>query len=448
MGPRTTCPDQMHLRLFFREPGCTPEADSVRAHLEQCEVCRAIVAGLEAGDKNQNTLADARVVPARRVVDAGDKNQNTLANEAANPARLVIPSADTPEVFRVSTGDTAKSASDATVYLPVGAAENGEILHLTDSLQVSNSKGKNDPTETCCFLSGDDSSQIGASDEMCYSLSGDDSSQIGASDKTCYILPLGNSGQIGASDSATSSAWRNDTDGLITSAATLAGVTVPGYDILEELGRGGMGVVYKARHRRLQRLVALKMVLAGAHVGQIGLARFRAEAEAVAKLLHSNIVQIYETGEHEGRPYFSLEFVEGGSLEKRLGESPTSPQGAAQFVETLARTMEFAHQRGIVHRDLKPANILLAKLGSQSSLVRNREVDSPSLPADHWSRTTVPKIADFGLVKRMGDDSSQTQSGAILGTPSYMAPEQAGGKNPSCGHPGARSRAGSILGPI
>ena len=214
---------------------------------------------------------------------------------------------------------------------------------------------------------------------------------------------------------------------------TLAGVTVPGYDILEELGRGGMGVVYKARHRRLQRLVALKMVLAGAHVGQVGLARFRAEAEAVAKLLHPNIVQIFETGEHEGRPFFSLEYVEGGSLDQRIGKSPTSPRGAAQFVETLARTMDVAHQRGIVHRDLKPANILLAKLGSQSSMVRTRETDSSSLPEDHWSRTTVPKIADFGLAKRTDDDSSQTQSGAILGTPSYMAPEQAGGKTREIG---------------
>src|SRR5207237_10312446 len=139
----------------------------------------------------------------------------------------------------------------------------------------------------------------------------------------------------------------------------------------------------------------------------------------VAKLLHASCVQSYETGEHEGRPYFSLEFVEGGSLDKQIGASPTSPRAAAQLVETLARTMEVAHQRGIVHRDLKPANILLAKLGSQSSVVRNQEIDSSSLPADHWSRTTVPKIADFGLAKRVGDDSSQTQSGAILGTPSY-----------------------------
>ena len=210
-------------------------------------------------------------------------------------------------------------------------------------------------------------------------------------------------------------------------------MTVPGYDILEELGRGGMGVVYKARHRRLRRLVALKMVLAGAHVGQVGLARFRAEAEAVAKLVHPNIVQIFETGEHEGRPFFSLEYVEGGSLDQHINKSPTSPRGAAQLVETLARTMDVAHQRGIVHRDLKPANILLAKLDSQSSMTRTRESDSSSLPEDHWSRSTVPKIADFGLAKRTDDDSSQTQSGAILGTPSYMAPEQAGGKNREIG---------------
>src|SRR5205823_3664082 len=147
----------------------------------------------------------------------------------------------------------------------------------------------------------------------------------------------------------------------------------------------------------------------------------------------ANIVQIYETGEHEGRPYFSLEFVEGGSLDKRIAESPATPRAAAQFVETLARAMEVAHQRGIVHRDLKPANILLAKAGSQSSVIRTRESDSSSLPADHWFRSTTPKIADFGLAKRVDDDSSQTQSGAVLGTPSYMAPEQAGGKNREIG---------------
>ena len=202
MSRSTPCPDLVHLRLFFHKPTSFPAADSVRAHLAQCEVCRAIVAGLEAGDQNQSTLVDEAVVPTRRVVrsadamelcrmsnivaglETGDKNQNKLAHEAVVPARRVMPSADTMEVFRVSTGDTAKSASDARVWMPVGEAEDGETLHLSDSLQVANIDGKNDPTETCCFMSGDDSSQIGAPDELCYILSGDDSSQIGASDAT------------------------------------------------------------------------------------------------------------------------------------------------------------------------------------------------------------------------------------------------------------------------
>ncbi len=145
----------------------------------------------------------------------------------------------------------------------------------------------------------------------------------------------------------------------------LDGVTVPGYDLLEELGRGGMGVVYKARDRRLHRLVALKMILGGAHVGPIGLARFRTEAEAVAKLHHPNIVQIFETGECDGRPYLTLEFVDGGSLEEQIRNTPTSPRAAAELVETMARAMEFAHQQGIVHRDLKPANVLLARREGQ-----------------------------------------------------------------------------------
>ena len=273
----------------------------------------------------------------------------------------------------------------------------------------------------------------------------ENSPPVSASSETCYA-PIGqDSGVASGSDSAFPPTKYDIPEAALPRAIPLEGVTVPGYDILEELGRGGMGVVYKARHRRLQRLVALKMVLAGAHVGQVGLARFRAEAEAVAKLLHPNIVQIYETGEHEGRPFFSLEFVEGGSLDQQIAKSPTSPRGAAQLVETLARTMEVAHQRGIVHRDLKPANILLAKLDSQSSMHRTRDSDSSSLPEDHWSRTTVPKIADFGLAKRTDDDSSQTQSGAILGTPSYMAPEQAGGKTREIGPAADIYALGAIL---
>jgi len=137
--------------------------------------------------------------------------------------------------------------------------------------------------------------------------------------------------------------------------------TVAGHEVLEELGRGGMGVVYKARQVGLNRVVALKMILAGQHASQAQLARFRAEAEAVARLQHPNIVQIYDVGDQDGRPYFSLEFVDGGSLAQALSGDPQPPRLAASLIQTLALAMHAAHQRGIVHRDLKPANILLQR---------------------------------------------------------------------------------------
>jgi serine/threonine-protein kinase len=181
----------------------------------------------------------------------------------------------------------------------------------------------------------------------------------------------------------------------------------PGYEILGELGRGGMGVVYRARQVPLNRLVALKMILSGEHAGPEDLARFRTEAQAIARLQHPHIVQIHEVGEHDGRPFFSLEFCPGGSLERKLAGTPLPPAEAAALVETLARAMHAAHQHGVVHRDLKPANVLLAEDGT-------------------------PKITDFGLAKKL-DDAGQTASGAIMGTPSYMAPEQAGGQTREVG---------------
>ena len=182
---------------------------------------------------------------------------------------------------------------------------------------------------------------------------------------------------------------------------------VPGYEIIAELGRGGMGVVYKARHVALNRLVALKMVLAGGHAGADELARFRGEAEAVARLSHPNIVQIFEIGEVAGLPYFALELVEGSSLDRKLAGTPLPPNDAARLLETLARALAAAHAAGLVHRDLKPANVLLAADGT-------------------------PKITDFGLAKKL-DTAGQTASGAVLGTPSYMAPEQAGGRSKEIG---------------
>ena len=143
------------------------------------------------------------------------------------------------------------------------------------------------------------------------------------------------------------------------------GRSVPGYEIIKELGRGGMGVVYKARQTALQRTVALKMILAGAHAGPEELARFRAEARAAARMQHPNIVQIYEIGAHDDLPYFSLEFVAGGSLAAWLDDEPWSSRDAAALLEPLALAMDYAHERGIVHRDLKPANILLAPCGER-----------------------------------------------------------------------------------
>jgi tetratricopeptide (TPR) repeat protein len=196
--------------------------------------------------------------------------------------------------------------------------------------------------------------------------------------------------------------------------------TVPGYENLGLLGRGGMGVVYKARQTSLKRVVALKMILSGDFAGPQELARFRAEAEAIARLRHPNIVQIHEVGEEKGCPFFSLEFMEGGSLDRRVRGTPQPPRLAAGLVAVLARAMHVAHQSGVVHRDLKPANVLLGR--RPDALPGAAEVGEPPLEAFE------PKISDFGLAKRLGEDSGQTRSGAILGTPSYMAPEQAAGR--------------------
>ncbi len=212
-------------------------------------------------------------------------------------------------------------------------------------------------------------------------------------------------------------------------------VLVPGYEVLEELGRGGMGVVYKARQVGLNRLVALKMILAGEHASRDDLDRFRAEAEALARLHHPNIIQIYQIDDHEGRPFFSMEFVDGGSLATHLGDAPQPPDEAARMVATLARAVHAAHQAGIVHRDLKPGNILLQKPNSE---IRNPKEDNPlhiggeteGVPVSDFGfriSDLTPKVTDFGLAKRLEDAKGRTRSGDILGTPNYMAPEQAAG---------------------
>jgi tRNA A-37 threonylcarbamoyl transferase component Bud32 len=196
-------------------------------------------------------------------------------------------------------------------------------------------------------------------------------------------------------------------------------VRVPGYDVECELGRGGMGVVYRARHRKLNRTVALKMMIAGAHADEGDRDRFYAEATAIARLNHPNIVQIHEVGEHGGVPYLALEFCEGGSLGDKLDGTPLPPKEAAQLVATLAGAVLAAHERQIVHRDLKPANVLL-------------------------TAAATLKVTDFGLAKDMGADG-KTASGAVVGTPSYMAPEQAAAERGKVGPASDVYALGAIL---
>jgi eukaryotic-like serine/threonine-protein kinase len=206
------------------------------------------------------------------------------------------------------------------------------------------------------------------------------------------------------------------------------------YELLEELGRGGMGVVYRAQQLSLKRQVALKMILAGDHASAEDLARFRAEAEAAASLQHPHIVQIYEIGEHEGRPYAALELVGGGSLAERLTGAPLPTRQAASLVETLARAVHAAHERGVVHRDLKPANVLLSPSDRAEAVALG----------DAGERFE-PKITDFGLAKLMQEEHGRTRTGAVLGTPSYMAPEQAEGKTKEIGPAADIYSLGAIL---
>ncbi len=213
----------------------------------------------------------------------------------------------------------------------------------------------------------------------------------------------------------------DDGPGEIVRRRPVAGwPTIPNYEILARLGEGGMGVVYKARHLGLKWLVALKMIRGGSQARAEHLTRFRIEAEAVARLRHPNIIQIHDIGEAEGLPFVALELLEGGGLDDRLAGNPQPGRMAAEILETLARAIHVAHRAGIVHRDLKPTNVL-------------------------YSMDGLPKITDFGLAKWIDSDAGHTESGQIMGSPSYMAPEQARGHSRKVGPAADVYALGAIL---
>jgi WD40 repeat protein/serine/threonine protein kinase len=228
---------------------------------------------------------------------------------------------------------------------------------------------------------------------------------------------------------------------------------IPGYEIEEEIGRGGMAVVYKAQQLALNRVVAVKVFMSADHAGPSETSRFRREAEMVAQLQHPHIVQVYEVGEQNGRPFFSMEYVAGGSLDRHVKGTPQPAREAAQLMETLARTMHHAHERGIIHRDLKPANILLVSPSPSSIPPGERvgrgggEASEPPSGTHHAPLTAhQPKITDFGLAKLLrADETGPTQSGDMLGTPSYMAPEQIEAKTGVIGPAADVYGLGSIL---
>src|SRR5262245_27270552 len=195
---------------------------------------------------------------------------------------------------------------------------------------------------------------------------------------------------------------------------------VPGYEVLGVIGRGGMGVVYKARHLSLKRTVALKMILAGGHAGEHDRQRFRLEAEAVARVQHPNVVQIFEVGSHNGHDFLALEFIPGTTLADLCDGKPQSHAWAAQKLEVLARAVHYLHQQGVVHRDLKPGNVMLA-------------------------HGTTLKVMDFGLARQLEAAPGLTATGAVIGTPSFMAPEQAGGEGKRVGPAADVWALGAIL---
>ena len=339
---------------------------------------------------------------------ARPRSQDETAYQVDNVADESVRTVD------IETGKSAIRMDESTLHLSKEAAPSDQTVGFVEGAGSRHAAGQNNDATV-----GLDEKQQPAGDDRTIDLPREATRQAPKGDSTDELSPSQIEGTLPLEKAPPSA---KPTLKSRKKADPLGGKTVvAGYQILGELGRGGMGVVYKARQPGANRIVALKMVLNAAHAGPESLMRFKIEAESIALLQHPNIVQLYDVGEEDGCPFFSLEFVEGESLAKKIENMPQPAEVSARMVQHLADAMYTAHQRGIIHRDLKPANVLLTKDG-------------------------VPKITDFGLAKRFENkDDGQTRTGAIMGTPSYMAPEQAEGRTKDTGPPADIYSLGAIL---
>jgi serine/threonine protein kinase/predicted Zn-dependent protease len=385
------CPSREQLASLLAEHAGTMSSAQIGAHARACPQCReslqlmsqerTLDLGFESVD-NDGTVAQR--------CDLSVEAPETVTDSAQSVDRIHTQSAAPDTIDDCSRSSQALRASQGPC-----PAETTEGIPLSDA-----------PMEQTGIFSPAGQSH------SAFDIFAD------SQEKTVPEGAVPSHGTADGTDAAESRTRRN-VPAFRTTAATGAKIEPPDYEILGELGRGGMGIVHKARHRGLNRLVALKMIR-GAYADEIQIARFKIEAEAVAALRHPNILQIYDIGEFNGSPYVALELLEGGSLSEKLFGTTLSPKQAAEWMVPLVMAMDAAHKAGIVHRDLKSANILFTADGT-------------------------PKITDFGLAKRLESDDGQTHTGQVMGTPSYMAPEQARGETKSAGPPADIYALGAIL---